>query len=54
MGKKLFFLDIVGSAKKVEQNKGKQKSKQFWKVFFMGKKTGFFRAKNLSVRTKTL
>ena len=33
------------------QNKGKQKSQNFWKVSFMGEKAGFFTAKNLSVNT---
>ena len=36
---------------KVTYNKGKQKSKRFWKVFFYGGKNSFFRAKNLSANT---
>ena len=31
--------------------KGKEKSKKFWKVFFMGEKPVFPRAKNLSLNT---
>ena len=37
----------------IEKLQGKQKSKKFWEVFFTGEKP-CFRAKNLSVITKTL
>ena len=44
------FLVIVGSA----QKSCIEKSKKVWEVFFTGDKPGFFRAKNLSVSSKTL
>ena len=37
----LFFGNILGSTLKSCIDKGKQKSKKFWKVFFMGEKPVF-------------
>ena len=48
------FENIVRSAVKSCIEKGKQKSRKIWEVRCTGQKTVFFRAKNLSVRTKTL